>query len=321
MTEKIDVVQIGLGNIGFRHLQGLIPIASRIRLTAIDPSEQGRERSEKEWTEKTGEPIALRANVSDLPKTCHTLLVATPASGRLALLESALAKTRPQVIVLEKVVFQDLGDFDKAQAMADAIGAKVYVNCPRRMWKLYKALKHKGVGSDASTHITFACKNLGLACNSVHLIDALQYLSGSSALTLETDDLGEIFGSKRDGYWESYGKLTYRAATGAKLTINVQKDGPEAMTASLDHGSVSHKLDEGGGVLTPAAGGDVVLSVGRAPYQSELTGALIDQLLANGICDLATLSESKAAHMALFDPLGAHLAKNGIDVSKGLPIT
>lgn len=321
MTEKIDVVQIGLGNIGFRHLQGLIPIASRIRLTAVDPSQQGRDRSEKEWTEKTGEPITVHADVNDLPKACHTLLLATPASGRLALLESALAKTRPEVIVLEKVVFQDLGDFDKAQAMADAIGAKVYVNCPRRMWKLYMALKQKGIGADASTHIKFACKNLGLACNSVHLIDALQYLSGSSALHLEAADFGEIFGSKREGFYESYGKLTYRASTGAKLTIDVQKDGPEAMTASLDHGGISHKLEESGGDVTTTVGGDALISVGRAPFQSELTGALVEQLLSGGTCNLAPLSESKAAHKALFDPLGAHLAKNGIDISKGLPIT
>ncbi len=311
------VILVGLGNIGFRHLQGLAKIAPRIAVTAIDPAEAARERAAAEWLSVTGEKLAVAPNLDALPPVTAVAILATSASRRLQLVEELLEKTAPRDIVLEKVVFQKLEDFGIADAAARAAGARVSVNCPRRMWPLYETLQKK---SFEQPELNIKWRNLGLACNSVHFIDALQFLAGSPSVQLEDAQLREIYSSKRDGYLEINGTMSFITPGGARLVIEVLADGPPNMAATLSSGGICYSLSEADGRLT-APDGTSIADVGRAPFQSELSGELVASLLDGSPSLLAPLAESRAAHEALFSALEPHLRSNGADLSAGLPIT
>lgn len=316
------VVLVGLGNIGFRHLQGLARIADRIVLTGVDPSEAARMRCAEEWSRSNGEPMRLAGGFETLPDTCDVAIVATPARGRLPLLSRLLGVTRPRHVVLEKVVFQNLSDFDAAADLCATVGAAVSVNCPRRMWPLYRNLKSSSLTTDGSLHLTMSWRNLGLACNGVHLIDALQFLAGTSEVFLGEARLHDIFPSKRDGYYEVYGTVNFLAANGARLTIAVEPDGPEQPSSTLIVNGRIHKFSElTGNLLAASPSSNSLIEAGRAPYQSELTGDLVAAILDGKSSPLATLPDSQAAHAAMFAALEPHFRSSGIDLTNGLPIT
>jgi hypothetical protein len=312
------VALIGLGNIGFRHLQGLSRVGSRLRLVAVDPDQAALDRASAEWASTVGTPLDTTSDLLALPRDTRVAIIATSAAGRLDLLRHVLAHTAPEVVVLEKVVFQRLHDFDEAASLAEASGAKILVNCPRRMWPLYQSLVRISdrVGEFA---LSFRCRNLGLACNSVHFIDALQFLTHNATPRLVRSDLGEVFPSKRAGYFEVFGSLTFATDRG-RLQLDVQPDGPETLEAAVVLDVRPHVLSEAQGRVI-AADGEVLCDVGRGPFQSELTGALVADILDEVSPSLATLVDSRAAHAALFSALEYHFQRQGVDVSSGLPIT
>lgn len=309
---------IGLGNIGFRHLQGLSRVGSRLRLVAVDPDQAALDRASAEWASTVGTPLETISDLGALPRETRVAIIATSAAGRLNILRRVLVHAAPDLLVLEKVVFQQLRDFDEATALAAASGAKIVVNCHRRMWPLYKSLV-KIADRRAAFALSFRCRSLGLACNSVHFIDALQFLSHDAAPRLVGSNLGEIYSSKRSGYFEVFGSLSFSTDRG-RLQLEAQPDGPETLegTFMLDHRCYSLSEAEG---HVAAADGEVLCDTGRAPLLSELTGLLVANILDGLSPTLATLADSRAAHAALFSALELHFQRQGVDTSFGLPIT
>lgn len=316
--DRPTIALIGLGNIGFRHLQGLSRVGSRLRLVAIDPDQAALDRASAEWASTVGTPLETTSDLEALPRDTRVAIIATSAAGRLDILRRVLAHIAPEVVVLEKVVFQRLGDFDEAASLTASSGSKIVVNCPRRLWPLYQSLVKISEHAEDFT-LSFRCRNLGLACNSVHFIDALQFLSNNVTPQLVSADLGKVFPSKRAGYFEVFGSLSFAADRG-RLQLDVKPDGPESLEAALVLDGRAHLLSEAEGRVA-AMDGDVLCNVGRAPFQSELTGSLVADILDGLSPALATLADSRAAHAALFSALDLHFQRQGVDVSSGLPIT
>jgi predicted dehydrogenase len=316
--DRPTVALIGLGNIGFRHLQGLTRVGCRLRMVAVDPDQAALDRASAEWASTVGTPLETISDLGALPRETRVSIIATSAAGRLDILRRILFHTAPEVVVLEKVVFQRLGDFDEAASLAAASGAKVFVNCPRRLWPLYQSLvKIAERGSDFA--LSFRGRSLGLACNSVHFIDALQFVSRSATPQLVSANLGEVFPSKRAGYFELFGSLSFATDRGL-LHLEVLPDGPDSLEATVVMDGCSHVLSEAEGRVA-ASDGKVLCNVGRGPFQSELTGTLVANILDGVSPGLATLADSRAAHAALFSALELHFQRQGVDTSLGLPIT
>jgi hypothetical protein len=79
-------------------------------------------------------------------------------------------------------------------------------------------------------------------------------------------------------------------------------------------------LDELHGRLISPDGSEL-LTAGPPPFQSALTGKVVDALLQGRDVTLPHLEESCLAHQALFDALIPRFRAAGIDISSGLPIT
>ena len=318
MSSPIQVLLVGLGNIGFRHLQGMAPIAARVQLTAVDPSPEARQRAADEWTRAGGPDARVAAEHSEV-EAADIANVATSAAGRLELMRAVLDQARPSRLVLEKVVFQDPGHFDMAREIAEAEGTKVWVNCPRRQWPAYRALAEALKGEAFTLRVRG--RNIGLACNGVHFIDLLQFLAGYPDVALETASIDEVIPAKREGYYECLGALAFVTPSGARLEIEVRPDSPDKTEVEIGRadGSVIVVDDAAGTVAN--LDGEALREFGRSPYQSELTGAVVQDLHERNDCELARLAESEAAHRAFLGALTPAFEAQGVDVSGGLPIT
>ena len=219
----------GLGNIGFRHLQGLAALSDEIQLVGVDPSVERCALARSEWK-------ALR---------------------------------------------------EQLQGVAD--------------WTM-----------------TQAGPNWGLACNGVHFIDLMQFLSGGGAPSAEGIAIDQIIPSKRSGYFEVEGQLTVELG-GRRLVLVQRPDAGPGLTIESALGRWS--VTEAAGVLIDAGTGETLIDVGRSPYQSELTAAVASPLLAGATPPVASLAEARLAHAPLIEALTPVFEAAGHDVSGGLPIT
>ncbi|WP_122468834.1 hypothetical protein [Brevundimonas lutea] len=301
----------GLGNIGFRHLQGLAALSDEIRLVGVDPSSERCELARSEWKGE-GRFVAEAE-----PEPAHIVILATSAQGRLALLRQVLDRHAPDHVLLEKVAFSAMDDFDGAQQSLTDAGAAGWVNCPRRQWPLHEALRERLQGV-ADWTMTQAGPNWGLACNGVHFIDLMQFLSGGGAPRAEGIAIDQIIPSKRSGYFEVEGQLTIGLG-GRRLVVVQRPDAEPGLTIESTRGRWS--VNEAAGVVTDVETGETLIDVGRSPYQSELTAAVVSPLLAGEKPPVASLAEARLAHAPLIEALTPIFEAAGHDVSGGLPIT
>lgn len=317
---NLDTVYlVGLGNIGFRHLQGLIGIAQNSRVIGVDPMEEARQRASTEWLRAVGTELETQADLDKVSPDCSVAILATCAANRLELLKKLVENASPQFIILEKVAFPKLSDFEAANTAALQAKADVFVNCPRRLWRIYNELMHLELGDAPDFALTVRWRHLGLACNGVHFVDLLQYLTGAQLVQLASVKLDRIVPAKRAGYFEVSGTVGFHSQTGGALTIDVSDAAPESMEITLRANGLEYRIDEAAGTVeTPD--GTQLIQAGRMPYQSELTGDLVKSLL-KGRSKLASLHESQAAHAPLFEALTPLFAQAGIETSSGLPIT
>ena len=64
----------------------------------------------------------------------------------------------------------------------------------------------------------------GLACNSIHYIDLVAWWTKDNLISINCEDLStEWFKSKRDGYYETTGKLLAKYSKGTELILESSK--------------------------------------------------------------------------------------------------
>lgn len=311
-----SVTLVGLGNIGFRHLQGMGRIKDRIALTGLDAAHEALERSRTEWASLGGTGV-FSGDVDTLGPS-EIVVLATSSRGRLDLVRGVGEVVNPRVMVLEKVVFTTHADFEACAAWGRRHDVAFFVNCPRRLWPVFAALRRHldDLGGPIAMEVTDP--DLGLACNGVHIVDAFQYLIGDRPISLAASDLGRIVESKREGYREVFGRIVVVSNRGDRLTLSVREGDDKGHHIRISTGAGVIDVDQATGSFT---GLDPARATGRPPYQSELTGAVVADLLDTGTCGLPGLSASAAAHGVIIDVLRPHFESQGIDCAHGLPIT
>lgn len=316
---KPAVLLIGLGNIGFRHLQGLEPLSMQIALDGMDPSAAALDRAKSQWGDYTGSTGRFDETLSSLDGEYQVAILATPADGRETLIERVLANRAVGAMVIEKIAFNARETFTRVASRLKAAGVQGVVNCPRRLWPRYRALAERIRLAGAPVRITVRGRNIGLACNGVHFIDLLQMLSGETDVRLNDSHISSPFPAKREGYYEVFGVSSYCTPSGSSLDLIVEADGPEQTEIQLEFGGSILKIVEATGVMSDERG--ETIDVVRAVYQSELTAEVVEALLSNQACGLPDLAVSAIAHYALFDALEPAFDRAGLLQQGRLPIT
>ncbi|MCH4269930.1 MAG: hypothetical protein LKF80_16190 [Brevundimonas sp.] len=316
---KPAALLIGLGNIGFRHLQGLEPLSTQIALDGMDSSDAALERARSQWAEYADSEGRFAESLSGLGGDARVVILATPADGREALIETVLSDRKVGAMMIEKVAFNARESFTHVASRLETAGVEGVVNCPRRLWPRYRALAERIRLAGTPVRMTVRGSNIGLACNGVHFIDLLQMLAGEAEVRLTDSHISAPFPAKREGYYEAFGVSSYGTPAGSSLTLIVEVDAPEQTEIQLEFGDTTLTIVEATGVMSDECG--KIIDVVRPVYQSELTAEVVEKLLAGQDCGLPDLAVSAIAHNALFDALEPAFARAGLMVQGRLPIT
>jgi len=311
---KIAIV--GAGQLGSRHLQALTLLDGDAEIQVFDPNALSRETAAKRFEEVAGRnpgvTASFHASLSDMAGDCDMAIVATNADVRRHAVEQLLAQGSVKNLILEKVLFQKLEDYDDVGSLLQKNGAKAWVNCPRREWPFYSSLKKRLVGKKIY-EVNVGGSSWGLGCNAIHLIDLIAFLSEETAYTLSAEFLDDqITASKRTGFIEFTGMLNGRFVNGPCFSIASYAEGqiPDAIEITGD--GFRLLITEADKKMMFASAEEQWLwkeELFDVPYQSNLTNRVVERILKTGVCDLPTFHESTLLHKPVISGLLAHLQK------------
>lgn len=290
-----QVAIIGAGQLGSRHLQGLKVAASPLSITVVDSSQESLKiaKDRYEAVSAIGEKeILLTEDLNQLPATLDLAVVATSSKPRASIVRSLLNHSVVKNLILEKVLFTKLEDYDEIESLLKAKDVRCWVNCPRRMFGSYQKIK-MNLSYSEPINMEYIGKEWGLCCNAMHFIDVFMYLTGEDNYTIDTNGIEpEIIESKRNGYVEMNGTLSLTTLKGNSLKLTSSKTLQNTPYVDIKNGMNYIALDEIQGELTIEGKTEKVAT----PFQSQMTGLVADMIFSTGFCPLTPYEESARYH-------------------------
>lgn len=299
------VALVGAGHLGSRHLQALALLKIPVRLYVVDPNPESLQTAKKRFFQihqsKNIDCIDFYSRISQLPQSIDFVIVATNADVRLVVLEELFRTIQPKHILLEKVLFQAVKDFEKAEHLFKKFNSKVWVNCPRRMYEGYRQIAGS-IKPNSKIDYSVEGNQWGLACNSIHYIDHLSMYLGDTSYTLDMRFVdGEISKSKRSNFIELTGTITGKYSNGSTFSLTSNKSGNTSVKVKIRQDDVCIEVDETAGeIVIQESGNDSFIEIPlEMKFQSELTHIVVKDILESQTCQLTPYKESMELHLPL----------------------
>lgn len=328
MSAMYSIAIIGAGQLGSRHLQALARLALPCWISVVDLSAASLQVARERFAQMPANPaingVDYYAAISQLPGQLDYVIVATTADVRLRVIESLLAQSQVKALLLEKVLFQRLSEYQVAKDLIKRSGVQAWVNCLNRVYPVYTEIRQFFAG-ETLRYFQVRGGQWGLGCNGIHYLDILGFMTGAAPECISTDGVdGAMIPSKRENFKEFTGVLRGSYSQGAQFEIVSLADTTDRLQLTFRSDNRSCVFDE----LTGAAaffdaekGGGWVNKEFRMPYLSEVGTEVATEILTQGSCGLTSFEESLTYHLPFIQAMGAHAAVCGQVNSDSCPIT
>jgi hypothetical protein len=270
--------------------------------------------------------IKWLGDVSEVGEGSDLAVIATLATGRVDVIEQLLAKGHRRFLI-EKVVCQSVGEYERLMGLMDRYDAKGWVNCTRRYCEFYECLESDLRRGGRPIVMNVKAGAIGLGCNAIHFLDLFGWLVGDCE-SLELDGryvLGELLENARgEDLCEFAGTVTGRTARGDFVSVSFLPDGDDEMSVSVASGDLRACVNEVAGkaiVAMSGSGWEFEDREFRIPYTSEATQLIAEEIFSAGTCRLPSLEESFVSHRELFSVFGAVMGEAKGGVVEVCPIT
>jgi hypothetical protein len=329
MNKIYNIAVVGAGQLGSRHLQSLKGIQLDVRIVVIDPSQESLEIAKQRFAEIENNPRILSmefgSDLSLLPSIVNLLVLATSSKGRASIIESICKVCSLENIILEKVLFQTRDEYKQVEELFKEKGTNAWVNCPRRMFTVYKELRHQLSKTPSVIFGIVDGTDWNLGSNAIHYIDIFSFLIGCTDYRISTSQLShDIFPSKRQGYVDFTGSLTLTYSNGAILTLSSRDTQSVQSTITIKDDQSLFLIKEAQGKIyrSKLESDNVWVSKDFSmPYQSQLTSLVAFDILTNRSCDLTTFEESVKLHIPFVEALIEFLKEYHDSSMNHCPIT
>ena len=308
----------GAGQLGSRYLQGLSKCNLPLQIYVFDPDLYSLERAKMRLAEVsiTLHDVKFFTQIELITEDIDLAIVATTANARLDVVRKLAQKCSIRFWILEKVLAQSESSLLEIKACIDG-QSKAWVNTPRRMMLWHKSIKGF-LDIKKPINIKVTGGDWGLACNSIHFMDLLSWWTGEYLVEVNTNDLDKSWhNSKRAGNVDIFGTLICQYSGGSQLTL-ISENGDSGYLITITDGLTTWEIDESAGTARRSDGMSVP---GKLSLQSEMTGALVDAILSEGICELPTLAESIELHRPFLRNMLKHWQDRGNSNAICVPIT
>lgn len=296
------ILIIGAGQLGSRHLQGLLKIELPIHIEIFDISESSLNLAKNRANEIENNinivSIKYINNLKKVSTRFDLVIIATTSSHRYSILSELTKNCNFSNIVLEKILFQKESEYELANEIFIENGIKCWINCPRRLYTIYNDIK-KMISKKEKIEITISGKDWGLACNSIHFIDLFNYMTDNVNFSFNCEGISEIIPSKRNNYFEFEGKYSLRDNFMNTLNMESKKDNTLDFLITIETDSFIFNVDELNNKATFYNKKKLQFEKEmkfNLPYQSELTNLFSLDILTTGHCNLPSYKNTYKYH-------------------------
>ena len=278
---------IGIGNVGLRHIQGLINLQTKnLEFYLFDHNDDYKKKYEKE-IDVIKENYLLR-HVDKIEELANIefemTIISTTATNRPELLSRIVKEINTKFILVEKPICQSISELEDLKEFSSN---KIFVNFPRRYCEWHKKIKKKLklMNLNKIRKIKISGGYIGIACNTCHFIDLINSWTNKLPVSINTDGLGEWYISKRKGFYEVEGSLKIQFENNILLELNSYHYKEDLRIDLYDDDKLILEINYNHGY---AKFSDNEIIKGRLKYQSENTHNLLKILQSNHkeICSL-----------------------------------
>ena len=208
---------------------------------------------------------------------------------------------------------------------------KTWVNLPRRQWRFYQELKIKLSGQEIFQFDVVGTK-WSMATSAIHFIDLISFLTDDISYEIVNLDFGDsyvpaysvITGPRESKYVEFFGSMHGRFSGGVYFNFTcLESEMPLSVILTTSEGTITIYEELGQCFFNVSDGVDIVTSelAVIAPYQSELTNKVAEDIITNSECSLTPYEESARLHLPLLTSYLEYLGRVNPISSDLCPIT
>jgi len=314
-----NIYIIGVGQLGYRHAESFLNYSGSelVNITLVDKCEDRvvAVKDELNTRDKVGNVNFFASTHLPTDENISLAILSTNADVRFNLTNSLVKNNNVENVILEKIVFQAPHEYDEINNLFTRHHVSAWVNTPMRVYPFYKKLK---AILEGSIEVKVNGSGWGLACNSIHFVDLLSYLSGECISDLDFSEDMVAINSKREGYLEYTGSIQVEYNKRCKLYLNCEQ-GDFNRIITISSKNVELKLDERNNKaevnwLETSKSEEWQLNF---PYQSQLTGNIFSSILIGDDEHLPKYSDVYEMHSKyIMGFCGLEKANNKLDSKK-----
>ena len=295
----VKILLVGCGNIGYRHLEGLLNTDLSLNITVIEISqltikEQIKKIKQKKFKNKK---INFSNNFSIRRLKFDLVICATTAYKRFDLIKKLVNRFNFSKILIEKLAFQNVNDFENALQLFKKNEIQCWVNCPRREFKLFKKIKRQNKNINRLS-IDVSGDKWNMASNSIHIFDLFYFFVNTPVnFTQKKINLKKI-PSKHHNFFELTGKFKiYNKKYSISMSDQRKKRG---FTIKIKTPKTKYYIDENKKFVKVSANNKIFFKKITIPLQSQTTKSFIKRIAYNKKILLPTLLEAYLPHKMVY---------------------
>ena len=316
MNDNKKIVLIGAGGIGYRHFQSLMDISFPIELVVVDLNKNALERVKSYASANIHKPVQLTCfqDTNSLPAIIDVLIIATSSLVRFKLFKDIVETSDVKNIIFEKFLFPQTSEYDHAFKILREKKIHAFVNTPCRLYPGYITLKEKLNGINY-LNVYVSGSNWGLACNIIHTIDVIAYLTDSCNVLISDGTMldNSLLKSKRDNYIEFTGRMYCQLENSANIILDSESTGESIYKTTIYAEDTIYTISETEQRISITKKGITITQEFPVYYQSQLTARVVEDLILNHTCGLTKYEYSMQWHISL---LNAFLKKYNSIIDK-----
>lgn len=323
-----NIILIGAGNIGSRHLQALRKVKYSLNIIVIEKDENSIEIAKQRYFSikdavHNDHNITFLQEIKTMPFIIDIAIIATNSNQRFLVLEQLLISNQVKNVILEKVLFQKPEEYDKTSDLIKEHGCRIWVNTQMRMMKSFKEVKENFPTNGLNYYVSGS--NWGMMCNTVHFLDYMSYLTNCSDFKINIHSLDKrLVPAKRDGFYELFGTISFDFGQNSNLIIQCYPTGdlPRIHEIFSSKKRFYMKEMEKKAWIYNYHNENKWNEINASyQYQSELTIKLIEDLIENKVILLPKFSHAKKLHLNFFNPILQFIQENIDPTIKIFPFT
>jgi hypothetical protein len=296
---EYNILIVGGGNIGSRHLQGLSKSDHKLSIHIYDFHSGSLAICKERWDNVSDgtkqHSVYFYDDLENIPKKIFLCINAATSKNRFDLIKACSQIFDIKYLILEKFLFQNIDEYSACMNLIDV--ERTWVNTNYSGINLFTEILDK---FDSFNNLSIETKptNWGMACNAIHFLDWVTMKLNTSIDIIDTDNLTDWQLSKREDYYEVYGEINILFKNNINLILKSISNNNQNLIFTIANKNQSWKINWYKG---QAIGNTNEIINKKIAFQSDITGSILDSLINSHICNLTPYKVSSENHRLLVD--------------------